>query len=268
MMHLRGMHVRPKKALGQHFLKNDAICARIADSITGHGGYDQLLEIGPGTGALTKHLLQKATFTTTVIEIDHESVAWLKVHFPQLPGRILEEDFLRMQISDRFERPFGLVGNFPYNISSQIVIKMLEYKDMVPEMVGMFQKEVAVRLASPPGSRDYGILSVFCQAFYDLDYLFTVDEHEFDPAPKVKSGVIRMRRKFGVELGCDEKLFRIVVKTAFNQRRKTLRNSLKSLVQGQFSTEDALYDLRPERLGVEEFVQITLRLQEVKGEQH
>lgn len=266
MMHLRGMYVRPKKALGQHFLKNDAICAQIADSITGHGGYHDLLEIGPGTGALTKHLLQKQEYTTTVVEIDNESVAWLKVHFPVLNGRILEEDFLRMRLTERFEQPFGLVGNFPYNISSQIVIQMLEYKDLIPEMVGMFQKEVAVRLASPPGNKDYGILSVFSQAFYDLEYLFSVDEKEFDPPPKVKSGVIRMRRKFGVDLGCEEKLFRTVVKTAFNQRRKTLRNSLKSLVQGQFSTEEALYDLRPERLGVEEFVQITLRLQEARGD--
>lgn len=259
-MHLRIMYVRPKKALGQHFLKNDAICERIAQSITRHGEYKHLLEIGPGTGALTKHLLALEGLETSVVEIDHESIAWLKVHFPSLAPRIFEQDFLRMDLSKVFNAPFGLVGNFPYNISSQIVIQMLEYKDYVPEMVGMFQKEVAVRLASPPGNKDYGILSVFSQAFYDMEYLFTVDENEFNPPPKVKSGVIRMKRKFGVELGCDEKLFRQVVKAAFNQRRKTLRNSLKGIVAGHFSMEDKLFDLRPERLGVEEFVGITQKL--------
>lgn len=261
MPHLSGMYVRPKKALGQHFLKNDAICERIAASITRHGDYTHLLEIGPGTGALTKHLLALEGLETSVVEIDHESIAWLKVHYPALAPRIYEQDFLRMDLSKLFNAPFGLVGNFPYNISSQIVVQMLQYKDYVPEMVGMFQKEVAVRLASPPGNKDYGILSVFSQAFYDMEYLFTVDENEFNPPPKVKSGVIRMKRKFGVELGCDEKLFRQVVKAAFNQRRKTLRNSLKGIVAGQFSMEDKLFDLRPERLGVEEFVGITLRLQ-------
>lgn len=255
------MYVKPKKHLGQHFLRNPQICEDIASALTLHGNYTKALEVGPGTGALTQFLLARKDFETTVVEVDKESIAWLKVHFPQLQGRILEQDFLRMNLAELFGEPFALIGNYPYNISSQIVFTMLEYRDSVPEMVGMFQKEVAERIASGPGGRDYGILSVLAQADYDIEYLFTVGEHEFDPPPKVKSGVIRMKRRFGSSLGCDEKVFKQVVKLAFNQRRKTLRNSLKSLQNnGQLDLSDVLYNKRPEQLGVEEFVKIVLSM--------
>ncbi len=251
------MNVKPKKALGQHFIKNNGICARVADSITLHGGYKKVLEIGPGMGALTTFLLARTEFETHVVEIDRESVDYLNVHFPTLRGRIYEEDFLRMPLDKLFAEPIAVVGNFPFNISSQIVFKVLDHMDQVPELVGMFQREVAQRFAGSPGNKDYGIISVLAQAYYDIEYLFTVDENEFIPVPKVKSGVIRMRRKFGTTLGCDEKLFKQVVKTAFNQRRKTLRNSLKSLTQGKVDTSSSLWDKRPEQLGVPEFVSLT-----------
>ncbi len=251
------MNVKPKKALGQHFIKNNGICARVADSITLHGGYKKVLEIGPGMGALTTFLLARTEFETHVVEIDRESVDYLNVHFPTLRGRIYEEDFLRMPLGKLFAEPIAVVGNFPFNISSQIVFKVLDHMDQVPELVGMFQREVAQRFAGSPGNKDYGIISVLAQAYYDIEYLFTVDENEFIPVPKVKSGVIRMRRKFGTTLGCDEKLFKQVVKTAFNQRRKTLRNSLKSLTQGKVDTSSSLWDKRPEQLGVPEFVSLT-----------
>ncbi|MFN5620685.1 MAG: 16S rRNA (adenine(1518)-N(6)/adenine(1519)-N(6))-dimethyltransferase RsmA [Flavobacteriales bacterium] len=251
------MTVKPKKALGQHFLKNPEICARIAEAITLHGDYKTVLEIGPGMGALTQYLLARPEFETHVVEIDRESVDYLNVHFGALRGRIHEADFLRMPLEKLFAEPFAVVGNFPYNISSQIVFKVLDHMDQVPELVGMFQREVAQRFASGPGNKDYGIISVLAQAYYDIEYLFTVNEDEFIPPPKVKSGVIRMRRKFGVELGCDERLFKQVVKTAFNQRRKTLRNSLKSLTQGKVDTSSSLWDKRPEQLGVQEFVALT-----------
>jgi 16S rRNA (adenine1518-N6/adenine1519-N6)-dimethyltransferase len=251
------MTVKPKKALGQHFLKNPEICAQIAEAITLHGDYKKVLEIGPGMGALTQYLLQRPEFETHVVEIDRESVDYLNVHFGVLRGRIHEADFLRMPLEKLFPEPIAVVGNFPYNISSQIVFKVLDHMDQVPELVGMFQREVALRFAGSPGNKDYGIISVLAQAYYDIEYLFTVNEDEFIPPPKVKSGVIRMRRKFGVELGCDEKLFKQVVKTSFNQRRKTLRNSLKSLTQGKTDTSDAIWNKRPEQLGVAEFVALT-----------
>jgi 16S rRNA (adenine1518-N6/adenine1519-N6)-dimethyltransferase len=191
------------------------------------------------------------------VEIDRESVDYLNVHFGVLRGRIHEADFLRMPLEKLFPEPIAVVGNFPYNISSQIVFKVLDHMDQVPELVGMFQREVAQRFAGSPGNKDYGIISVLAQAYYDIEYLFTVNEDEFIPPPKVKSGVIRMRRKFGVELGCDEKLFKQVVKTSFNQRRKTLRNSLKSLTQGKTDTSDAIWNKRPEQLSVAEFVSLT-----------
>ena len=251
------MTVKPKKALGQHFLKNPEICAQIAEAITLHGDYKKVLEIGPGMGALTQYLLQRPEFETHVVEIDRESVDYLNVHFGLLRGRIHEADFLRMPLEKLFPEPIAVVGNFPYNISSQIVFKVLDHMDQVPELVGMFQREVALRFAGSPGNKDYGIISVLAQAYYDIEYLFTVNEDEFIPPPKVKSGVIRMRRKFGVELGCDEKLFKQVVKTSFNQRRKTLRNSLKSLTQGKTDTSDAIWNKRPEQLSVAEFVSLT-----------
>ena len=251
------MNVKPKKALGQHFLKNSEICQRIAEAITLHGSYKKVLEIGPGMGALTKFLLERTDFETHVVEIDRESVDYLNVHFGTLRGRIHEEDFLRMPLDRMFQEPIAVVGNFPYNISSQIVFKVLDHMDQVPELVGMFQREVAMRFASGPGNKDYGIISVLAQAYYDIEYLFTVNEDEFIPPPKVKSGVIRMRRKFGVELGCDPKMFKQVVKTAFNQRRKTLRNSLKSITQGKVDTSSWIWDKRPEQLSVEDFVSLT-----------
>jgi 16S rRNA (adenine1518-N6/adenine1519-N6)-dimethyltransferase len=251
------MKVKPKKALGQHFLKNSEICQRIAEAILLHGSYKKVLEIGPGMGALTKYLLERAEFETHVVEIDRESVDYLNVHFGALRGRIHEQDFLRMPLDTMFNEPLAVVGNFPYNISSQIVFKVLDHMDQVPELVGMFQREVAMRFASGPGNKDYGIISVLAQAYYDIEYLFTVNEDEFIPPPKVKSGVIRMRRKFGVELGCDPKMFKQVVKTAFNQRRKTLRNSLKSMTQGKVDTSSPMWNKRPEQLGVQEFVELT-----------
>lgn len=252
-------YVKAKKHLGQHFLKNDAICQRIAESLTGHGGYTEVLEIGPGMGALTKHLLEPERFRTSVVEIDRESVDYLEKHYPVLKGRIFSEDFLHMKLDAIYKEPFAIAGNFPYNISSQIVFKILDYKDQIPEMVGMFQREVAQRFAGGPGNKEYGIISVLAQAYYDIEYLFTVDEHEFSPPPKVKSGVIRMKRKMGVELECDPKLFKQVVKTAFNQRRKTLRNSLKSMSNGVVDMTADVFSKRPEQLSVAEFVDLTLR---------
>lgn len=249
--------VKAKKHLGQHFLRNDAICERIASSLTGHEDYKKVLEIGPGMGALTKYLLQLPGFETSVVEIDQESVIYLGKHYPEIRDRIYSEDFLRMKLDQLFHEPFAIAGNFPYNISSQIVFKILDYKDQIPEMVGMFQKEVAMRFAGGPGNKDYGIISVLAQAYYDIEYLFTVDENEFIPPPKVKSGVIRMRRKLRSELDCDPALFRAIVKTSFNQRRKTLRNSLKSLAGGKVDMSGEVFSKRPEQLSVQDFVGLT-----------
>jgi 16S rRNA (adenine1518-N6/adenine1519-N6)-dimethyltransferase len=251
------VNVKPKKHLGQHFLRNEEICLRIAQSLTRHGGYTQLLEIGPGTGALSKFLLELPDMDVSVIEVDEESIAYLNAYFPKLRGKILNHDFLQLPLHEKFEGQIAIIGNFPYNISSQILFKVLDHKEQVPEVVGMFQKEVAVRIASGPGNRDYGILSVLCQAYYDIDYLFSVDENEFIPPPKVKSGVIRLRRRESLELGCDPKRFKLVIKTAFNQRRKTLRNSLKSLSQGQVDMSGPIFDKRPEQLSVAQFVELT-----------
>ena len=248
------MYVKPKKHLGQHFLKNASIADRIAHSLTGHGHYATLIEIGPGTGALTQHLL-KLPYTTWVSEIDIESIAYLHQHYPELRPRILGEDFLAMNLQNKFEEKIAVIGNFPYNISSQILFHVLDHKNQVTELVGMFQKEVAMRVSNPPGGKEYGILSVLIQAWYDVEYLFTVNEEEFIPPPKVKSGVIRMKRNTIDDLGCDEVMFKRVVKTAFNQRRKTLRNSLKSLLPQGFENE--MLQLRPERLTVAQFIQLT-----------
>jgi 16S rRNA (adenine1518-N6/adenine1519-N6)-dimethyltransferase len=248
------MYVKPKKHLGQHFLKNASIAEQIAHSLTGHGHYAALIEIGPGTGALTQHLL-KLPYTTWVSEIDIESIAYLHQHYPELRPRILGEDFLAMNLQNKFEEKIAVIGNFPYNISSQILFHVLDHKDQVTELVGMFQKEVAMRVSNPPGGKEYGILSVLIQAWYDVEYLFTVNEEEFIPPPKVKSGVIRIKRNTIDDLGCDEVMFKRVVKTAFNQRRKTLRNSLKSLLPQGFENE--MLQLRPERLTVAQFIQLT-----------
>lgn len=245
--------VKPKKHLGQHFLKDESICLDIANALTGHGHYKKVVEVGPGTGALTKFLLEKKEFDTYVVEIDRESVAYLKEHYPDL--KILEESFLNIDFNKFGEGNIAVIGNFPYNISSQILFKVLEERNRVPEVVGMFQKEVAQRIAEKPGTKTYGILSVLLQAYYDIEYLFTVDEDVFDPPPKVKSGVIRLVRNATEKLPCDEKKFKQVVKMAFNQRRKTIRNSIKPLLGG-IDTSDPIFQERPEQLGVDEFVRL------------
>lgn len=252
--------VRAKKHLGQHFLKDESIAKAIADSVNLEG-YDDLLEIGPGMGVLTKYLLEKP-INTYVIEIDTESVAYLDANYPKLKDKIISKDFLRYNINEVFEgKQFGIIGNFPYNISTQIVFRTLEYRAQIPEFSGMFQKEVAERICSKKGSKVYGILSVLAQAFYDVEYLFTVDEHVFDPPPKVKSGVMRMRRKENFTLPCNEKMLYTVVKMAFQQRRKTMRNSLKSLNLSDNLREDSIFDLRPEQLSVEQFIELIQKIE-------
>jgi len=258
------MKVTPKKHLGQHFLLDLTVSENIADALSGHGGYKKVLEIGPGTGALTQFLVKKDSFETEVIEIDRESIAYLTINYPGL--KIKDKDFLRLDFSEYGQEPVAVVGNFPYNISSQILFKVLDEKDQVPEVVGMFQKEVAERVAHPPGSKKYGIISVLLQAYYDIEYLFTVDEDVFDPPPKVKSGVIRMKRNEVKELPCDEKLFKQVVKLTFNQRRKTIRNGLKSIIKPLDFTHELL-GMRPEQLSVADFVSITQGITEARAAQ-
>lgn len=247
--------VRAKKYLGQHFLKDLDIAQRIAGSLPLDGRTD-VLEIGPGMGVLTQFLLLNPQINLTAVELDTESVDYLHRHYPQL--RVLEADFLKLDLKEIFSDRFFIIGNFPYNISSQILFKLLDYKDRVPVLSGMFQKEVAERIASPAGRKAYGILSVLLQAFYTIDYLFTVPEHVFDPPPKVQSAVVRLVRNDVQKLDCDEVLFRTVVKTAFNQRRKTLRNSVSSLVEkGHPMYADPIFDKRPEQLDVQAFVRLT-----------
>jgi 16S rRNA (adenine1518-N6/adenine1519-N6)-dimethyltransferase len=247
--------VRPKKHLGQHFLKDQKIASDIADALTGHGNYRTVLEVGPGTGVLTQYLLAK-DYRVHAIEMDPESVVYLKHHFVQLTDDLIEGDFLALDLKTITEGPLCVIGNFPYNISSQIFFKVLDNREHIPECVGMIQKEVADRIAAPPGSKTYGILSVLLQAFYDIELLFNVPPHVFHPPPKVDSAVIRLRRNGTQQLDCDEQLFRKVVKAAFNQRRKTLRNALKTLT---FATapDEQLMTLRAERLNVADFVHIT-----------
>jgi 16S rRNA (adenine1518-N6/adenine1519-N6)-dimethyltransferase len=246
--------VKPKKHLGQHFLRNDEICARVSDAVSRSKTPRQVLEIGPGTGALTKHLLQREDMVVDVVEVDRESVEYLKVHYPVLKDRIHERDFLQMPLDELFPTPLVIAGNFPYNISSQILFKVLDHKDQVTEVVGMFQKEVAERVAADSGGRDRGILSVLIQAFYTVEYLFTVDENEFFPPPKVKSGVIRVLRNDVKTLPVDEKFFKTLVKTGFNQRRKTLRNSVKG-VSG-YHADLPFMDKRPEQLSVNQWLEL------------
>ena len=249
--------VRPKKFLGQHFLKDLDIAGRIADTVDACPNLP-VLEVGPGMGVLTQFLLCKNR-PLKVVEIDFESIAYLHRNFPDLNENIIEEDFLRMNLEKLFEgNPFVLTGNYPYNISSQIFFKMLDNKELIPCCTGMIQKEVAERIAARPGTKAYGILSVLLQAWYSVEYLFTVDENVFNPPPKVKSAVIRMTRNSVTELGCDEKLFRQVVKVTFNQRRKTLRNSIKPLMNKQALQEpNPLFDKRPEQLGIQDFIELT-----------
>ena len=246
--------VRAKKHLGQHFLTDKKIASNIVDSLEAKD-VSTVLEIGAGMGVLTEFLLKKS-FQTYVVEIDRESVDYLSRHFIQLQDKILEEDFLKFNLKAYFNEQVAVIGNFPYNISSQILFRVLDFKELIPEVVGMFQKEVAERIASKPGSKVYGILSVLMQAYYDIEYLFTVDETVFNPPPKVKSGVIRLKRKENIILDCDEKKFKQIIKAGFNQRRKTLRNSLKQLT-GEMDTSDLIFNLRPEQLSVKEFIFLT-----------
>jgi len=251
--------VKAKKHLGQHFLNDENIARKIADTLS-LSGYQKVLEIGPGMGVLTKYLLDKP-IDTYVIEIDTESVEYLKSHYLKLSNKIISKDFLKYDLKEVFgNEPFAIIGNFPYNISSQIVFRALDFREQVVEFSGMFQKEVAERICEKKGSKTYGILSVLVQAFYDAEYLFTVSENVFTPPPKVKSGVLKLTRKENFHLPCDEKLFFNVVKTAFNQRRKTLRNSLKPIGISDNIKENNIFDLRPEQLSVEDFIEITKML--------
>ena len=247
--------VKAKKHLGQHFLKDLNIAQKIADTLS-LSNYKKVVEIGAGMGVLTQFLLKKNT-EVYVVEIDKESVAYLEAHYPELRGKIIADDFLKYDIAGYLREPFAIIGNFPYNISTQIVFKLLELRDYVPEFSGMFQKEVAERICEREGSKTYGILSVLVQAFYEATYLFTVSEGVFNPPPKVKSGVLRLVRKPNYHLDCDEALFFTIVKTAFNQRRKTLRNSLKPLLTNESLKKNSIFDKRPEQLPWQDFVFIT-----------
>ena len=280
------MEVRAKKALGQHFLTDLTVAQKIVATLSQDTGgvppetpcvaslrhQDELpavpvagkvrdvLEIGPGMGVLTQYLLQREDIDLKLVELDGESVDYLLTHFPGMQGKLYQADYLRLDIHKLFPGAYRVIGNFPYNISSQIFFKILDDKDRVPEVVCMIQKEVAERIAEKPGSKTYGILSVLLQAWYEIDYVMTVGSGAFAPPPKVQSAVIRLRRNARTDLGCDEKLFKTVVKTAFNQRRKTLRNALKPLLPEGFDASDPVFDLRAERLGVEDFVALTRRL--------
>lgn len=263
--------VRPKKFLGQHFLTDQHIARRIVEGLKGNGASTRVLEIGPGMGVLTQYLLQRSELDLKVIEIDRDSVAYLKQHFPALENRVVEGDFLEIDPAELFVGRFSIIGNFPYNISSQIFFRVLEQRQHVDEVVCMLQKEVADRLASPPGNKTYGILSVLLQAYFNIEFLFKVPPGVFNPPPKVMSGVIRLTRNQTKELACDEKLFVQVVKQGFNNRRKTLRNALKILnLPASVPVEKeeewkALLDLRAERLTVDDFVRLTRIIQEYRA---
>ena len=255
--------VKPKKHLGQHFLKDENIAQKISNTLS-FEGYDDVLEIGPGTGVLTKYLLEK-NITTHVIELDTESVEYLKNNYLKLSNLIYEADFLKYDLSQIFvDKQFAITGNFPYNISSQIIFKTLELRKQVPEFSGMFQKEVAQRICAKEGSKTYGILSVLTQAFYNAEYLFTVPPSVFHPPPKVDSGVLRLIRKDNFKLSCDETLFFKVVKTAFQQRRKTLRNSLKSFNLSDNLKANTIFGQRPEQLNVPQFIELTSLIEKDK----
>lgn len=255
------MSVKAKKHLGQHFLVDQNISRKIAQQFGEHRGCTRVLEIGPGMGALTKHLLEEKNHEVWVMDVDTESIAYLHAHFPELDGRILEADFIKKDLKSIFgDEPFAVVGNFPYNISSQILFRCLDYRNQIPEIMGMFQKEVAERVAEKPGTKAYGIISVLLQTFYDISYCFTVDEHVFDPPPKVKSGVIRLTRNERDSLPCDEKKFIQVVKACFNQRRKMIRNSVKPFLNGK-PFEHRFLTERPEQLSVEDFIELTCALE-------
>ena len=249
--------VKAKKHLGQHFLTDLTIAKKIVDSLSLTNQYNKVVEVGPGMGVLTQYLIENKNYQTFPVDVDRESIGYLVEKYPSLKGNIIYGDFLKMNLNEIVtNEPFAVIGNFPYNISSQILFKVLDFKDRIPEVVGMFQKEVAERIAAGPGSRTYGITSVLLQAFYDIEYLFTVNETVFDPPPKVKSAVIRLTRNKKAKLNCDEKRFKGIVKMAFNQRRKMMRKSLKSLLNEANKDHEILIK-RPEQLSVEEFVELT-----------
>jgi 16S rRNA (adenine1518-N6/adenine1519-N6)-dimethyltransferase len=260
--------MKAKKSYGQHFLKEEGIAAKIADSLELRHTYSDLVEVGPGMGMLTKYLLNYKENQPRVLvsEADKDMVAYLKVHYPQLTPNILEGDFLKVDLKPHLPGQFGLIGNFPYNISSQILFRMLEYKEQIPEMVGMFQLEVARRIASAPNSKEYGVISVLLQAFYTAKVLFQVKPGCFNPPPKVQSAVIRMERRPSMDIGCDYKLFRSVVKQTFGQRRKMMRNTLLSLLPKEILHADELFTRRPETLSVAEFVTLTNRVAAYRAE--
>lgn len=253
--------VKPKKFLGQHFLTDLSVAERIADTLKDYVG-TPVLEVGPGMGVLTQYLIAKG-HDLKVVELDRESVDYLHANFPELEGKVIGEDFLQLDLASMYDGQFCIIGNYPYNISSQIFFKVLDYRDQVVCCSGMLQKEVAERIAAGPGSKTYGILSVLLQAWYDIEYLFTVYEHVFNPPPKVKSGVIRLVRNNVRELGCDESMFKTIVKLSFGQRRKTLRNSLRSFAKNPEVLTDEIFNKRPEQLSVAEFIRLTNLL---KGE--
>ena len=252
--------VKAKKNFGQHFLKDENIANRVADTLNDFPTLP-VMEVGAGTGMLTKFLLNRG-IDLKVVEIDIESIEYLKNHYPELDGRIIQNDFLKLKLDDFFDSEFCIIGNYPYNISSQIFFKVLDNKELIPFCSGMIQKEVAERMIAPPGSKTYGILSVLMQVWYDIEYLFTVNEQAFIPPPKVKSAVIKLTRNNRQKLNCNEKLFKTVVKTSFNQRRKMLRNSIKSLLSEDSTLpDDPLLTKRPEQLSIEQFEQLTNMLE-------
>lgn len=256
------MSVKPKKHLGQHFLTDDSISFKIADSLKCED-QDAVLEIGPGTGVLTRFLVEE-NYDLLLCEIDGESVEYLHENFPELKNKILHQDFLQIDLSKDFSKPIHIIGNFPYNISTQILFKVFENREIVPQVVGMFQKEVAKRIASGPGNKQYGILSVLLQAFYDIEYLFSVPPESFFPVPRVESGVIRLVRNNVKEIKCSTPFFKVVVKTAFNQRRKTLSNALKPLIGSMDKSNIPYLSLRAEQLTVGQFEELAVLLENHK----
>lgn len=253
--------MRAKKSYGQHFLTNELVAAEIAASLDLGDDCNIVIEVGPGKGMLTKHLM-KNDYQLIPIEADRDMVAHLSKHYPELKDKIVEKDFLKVNLQDIVgEAQFAIIGNFPYNISSQILFKMIEYKEQVPELVGMFQKEVAERVAAPHGNKTYGVISVLIQAFYDATLLFEVDRYQFDPPPKVQSAVIRLQRKASLDLDCDPRLFRTIVKQAFSQRRKMLRNTMKPFLKGNEMLQEPFFQKRPEQLSVKDFIELTNRIQ-------
>ncbi|HET8829492.1 MAG TPA: 16S rRNA (adenine(1518)-N(6)/adenine(1519)-N(6))-dimethyltransferase RsmA [Pelobium sp.] len=257
--------VKAKKHLGQHFLTDKNIAEKIVNSLVHHDKYDKVLEVGPGMGVLSDFLLQKKEFETHLIDIDTESFHFLHKKYPDLGDKLLNADFLHLNFQDVFPTSFAIIGNFPYNISSQILFKILDNRNQVPEVVGMFQKEVAERCTAKPGSKEYGILSVFLQAYFKCEYLFTVKAGVFNPPPKVLSAVIRLSRNEVKELGCNEKLFWQVVKAGFNQRRKTLSNALSGVIPKEKQNEETVWTLRAERLSVKDFVDLVNLIEKSNG---